>query len=267
MTPSERAPLTGACALALAAAMALPVYSGETLAGILALFVVLMCVSWPRLLELPSRTGSAIIMALAGLGSLALALIFGTTGLASKLVIVIAVSLFLSFAHEMLRRERSRLTLSISGTASGALITTLTVIWLKCWSLASTNGPATVGFLLAMTMGLALGTLFLALPLPAPARVSGAITLGALTSGFLGWALHYPLSIIAMSALAGAVLCIAALFVFFLLSRVIGASDPRQSLAVAIAPIALTGILALLFLEVALSYVPADLGLTIIPTA
>ena len=267
MTPSERAPLTGACALALAAAMALPVYSGETLAGILALFVVLMCVSWPRLLELPSRTGSAIIMALAGLGPLALALIFGTMGLASKLVIVIAVSLFLSFAHEMLRRERSRLTLSISGTASGALITTLTVIWLKCWSLASTNGPATVGFLLAMTMGLALGTLFLALPLPAAARVSGAITLGALTSGFLGWALHYPPSIIAMSTLAGTVLCTAALFVFFLLSRVIGASDPRQSLAVAIAPIALTGILALLFLEVALSYVPADLGLTVIPAA
>ncbi len=267
MTPSERAPLTGACALALAAAMTLPAFSDEVLAGILGLFVVLLCVSWPHLLELPSRVGSGIIMALSGLGSLGLALAFGTAGLTTKLIIVIAVALFLSFAHEMLRRHRSRLTLSISGTASGSLITTLTVTWLKCWALASANGPATVGFLLAMTMGLALGTLCLALPLPAPARVSCALIFGALTSGFLAWALHYPLAIIAMSTLAGAVLCTAALFAFFLLSRVIGAADPRQSLAVAIAPIALTGILALLFLEVALSYVPADLGLTVIPSA
>lgn len=267
MTPSERAPLTGACALALAAAMSLPALSEEVLAGILGMFVVLLCVSWPHLLELPSRTGSGIIMALAGLGSLGLALALGTTGLTTKLVIVIAIALFLSFAHEMLRRERSRLTLSISGTASGALITTLTVTWLKGWALASANGPATVGFLLAMTMGLALGTLCLALPLPSAGRVSCAIVIGAATSGLLAWALGYSPLIIAMSTLAGAVLCTASLFVFFLLSRVIGAADPRESLAVAISPIALTGILALLFLEVALSYVPADLGLTVIPAA
>lgn len=265
MTTSERAPLTGACALALATAMALPAFNDPALAGILALLVGLLCISWPQVLELPSRVGSGIIMALSGLGSLGIALAFGTTGLTTKLVIIIAVALFLSFAHEMLRQERSRLTLSISGTASGALISTLSVTWLKCWALASANGPASVGFLLTMTMGLALGTLCLALPLPSAARVSFALTLSALTSGFLAWALNYPLAIITMSAVAGIVLCTAALFVFFLLSRVIGAAHPVQSLAVAIAPIALTGILALLFLEVALSYVPTDLGLTVIP--
>lgn len=267
MNQNARAPLGGVLALVLASAMLLPAHTLAVMAGVLALTIVMFAVGWPALLELPSPRGSGLIIAVMGLSALAIAYVRqGQVDLTSLLITLIAVSVFLSFAHEMLRPARTHLTLSISGTASGALLAIMTVTWLQAWTFASAKGPGPLLLLVSLTFGAAVAMLALALPVSGRIRIPVAIVGSALVAGVLMALLGGALLVIVLAVAGGAIIATAALSIFFLLERVIGAYDPRPFLAMSTAPLALVGILSMLFVRIALSYFPTAMGLQVIPS-
>lgn len=268
MTWSVRAPLAGALTLSIALAMALPVYATNLMTAVLALMIILCAVGWPSLLDLPSKRGSGLIMALSGLSALALGYASPlATHVMTYLIISVAAAVFLSFAHEMFRSSRHQLTLSISGTASGALVCSTSVTWLQAWLLAESSGGKTVSLAISLALTTALGMLCLALPAPGRVRIPIAIAATVLSSlGLLAFA-AFPWPVIALASVGAALIATASVSVFFLLERVIGAYDPKPFLAMSTAPVALAGILAVLVIRLGLSYFPVALGLTVIPVA
>lgn len=267
MNQTVCAPLAGALALVLATAILLP-FAGGALIAVVSVIIVLMSIGWVRLLELPSPRGSSAIIALTGLAAVAISsLTRGHVPFSTLLVTVIAISLFLSFFHEMLRNKRRNLTLSISGTASGALLSVLMVSWLQAYAVAADAGKHAVVLMTALTCAVSFALIMVALPLTGKIRIPLAIISATVVAGLILLVMGASLLLTGLAALVGTLISTAAISVFFLVERVIGAYDTVQFLALSTSLLPMVGLLEVLCVRLAVQYVPADMGLTVIPAA
>lgn len=267
MNQVVRAPLAGALALVLATVI-LTSFADVALVGVVSVVIVLLSIGWSRLLELPSPRGSGVIIAVTGLAAVAMSLLSGDRVPFSTLVIiVIATSVFLSFFHEMFRSDRRQLTLSISGTASGALLSALMVTWLQAHATAAAVGPYPVIVLATLTFATSCALLTLALPASGKVRIPIAIAVAVIVTAIIMLVMGASMPLAIAAAVTAGLIASAATSVFFLVERVIGAYDTAQFLALSTSLLPIVGVLEALSVHLALWYFPRDMGVAIIPSA
>ncbi|MDO5662068.1 MAG: hypothetical protein Q4G40_05190 [Brachybacterium sp.] len=246
MAPPMRAPLGAAIALLLAlSSLGGPL--GTILVALVAAGVALLVASgWPDLLELPSARGTRLVIGLTGIAGVGVALwspgeIIPLQGVA----MVGVLGLFLSFGQQMARPRRTALTLSLTGTVAGALLTALSASWVQAQAeAAGAAAPVVTASALALTAAL----LLLALPLPVRWRSSLAILAAAAVCPTVMSVL--PLDVLGTSTVLaglvlGAMIGIAAAAAHTLLDSQLVAEEPLPSLALAGAPVATVGVIAL----------------------
>lgn len=139
------APLTTmAFAAVLAAVVELPSWA---MMLILLVAVVIFAAGWPTLLGLPTQRGSTTILALSG--TMSVLVVWLTIGIPDDLVAapqvlsksahqplrwlapVIALSVVVAFAHQLMRRDfRPRLVESVTGVVTGVVLVSVTGGWL-----------------------------------------------------------------------------------------------------------------------------------------
>ncbi|GAA2517723.1 hypothetical protein [Rarobacter incanus] len=125
---STRSVATAIGASLLAAGAAWGV-SGTAL--VLSVVVIAMAIGWPVLLGLPARVGSALVIALAGLGALAVVFAAPREPWIRSVPLVLAFAVVLAFINELTRPDdRSRLTQSLLGTVAGAVLVAGAAGWL-----------------------------------------------------------------------------------------------------------------------------------------
>lgn len=243
MTAPERAPLGAALALLMALVALTGVHSPTLVAVAVAVIGALVGIAWPVLLELPSPLGTRIAVGGTGvLGAVGALLITGRDGAVSAVIIVCAIGVFASFVHQMMRRERTRLTDSLTGTVAGVMLTGLG----SCWVLAQVAAvdKAATGLVAAIALGLAVTLLVNATGLPTAVRVVLATVLGTALTVFLAGALA-GIELLPAAA-AGLVTTVGACGAHLLLGSALMARQPAASLAVAGAPVATVGVVTLM---------------------
>lgn len=241
MTAPERLPLGAALALLLAVVTLTGTHSPALVAVAVALLGVLIGIAWPDLLELPSPVGTRIVVA--GTGVLAAALpplLPEPISALSAVVIVCAVGVFASFAHQMFRAERDRLTSSLTGTVAGVMLTGLGGCWVLAQSEALSTGST--GLVTAIVVGLTAALLLNATGLPTVPRILLAAAVGTATTVLLAGLLAGIAPLIA--ALIGLVTAVGACGAHLLLGSSLMGKEPVPSLAVAAAPVATAGVVA-----------------------
>jgi len=235
MDALTRAVLTTAAAIGLAAAA---YFSEWILVGVVGLYVVVVAIGWPTLLDLPARLGSRFVMAIAGLG--AVAAITWTEGepFLRELPAVLALAILLSFVNELVRPDgRTRMVESVAGTVSGVLV----VVAAAGWVAAGRTVGAT-SLVVVAAVALAVGTVTSVAPL-SPWL---GLTVAVLASGGVGLGLAFVLP--GVTPLAGALIRLA---VWVLGATVREASDRMPTLtlraaaaAAIVVPVTVTGALA-----------------------
>lgn len=242
MTAPERAPLGAALALLMALVALTGGPSIMLVAVVVALIAVLVGIGWPVLLELPSVLGTRLVVAGTGvLGALLTHLLAGGEGAVAAVVMVCAIGVLASFLHQMMRRRRTRLTDSLTGTVAGVMLTGLACCWVLAQAGALDRGLT--GLVAAMALGLAVTLLVGAAPRPATARTLLAVVLGAGLTVFLAGVLT-PVGVIP-AAVVGLVTALGAHGAHQLLGSTLMAREPAASLAVAGAPVTTVGVVAL----------------------
>lgn len=244
MNPPARAPLGAALALLLAlgslTAAAPPVVLVLTLAT-----VVLVSVGWPALLELQSPRGTRVVMCLTGVGSSLLAYLTpGALTSMEAIAAVCALGVFGAFIHQMLRPVRTGLTVSLTGTVAGAMLTGLAGCWVRAQQEVATAGHVGGG-VTAGAAGLCAALLILTPPMRRAIAAPLAIAASAVVTAALLAALapHAPLR---AGLAAGAAVGLGAAAAQSLLASLLVAREPAPSLAVAAAPVATAGVIVLL---------------------
>lgn len=164
---------TGTAAVGLIAAGVL--WLPAAVAPLVALAAVLLALGWPRLLALPSPSGTTAVVAVAGVGATAALAAGGAlgaaTGAAEAVLAALGLSVVLAFVHQILRRDgRPRLAESVAGTVAGAAVAGLATGWLAAAALQ----PDAV---LVGAGGVAAALLVTALPWPQ--RITGALAVVA----------------------------------------------------------------------------------------
>ena len=170
--------------LLAAAVLGLP----AAVAPVVAVLAVLVALGWPRLLALPSPSGTSVVVAVAGLGATAalavggvpgvpgsgggvVADVLGPAGAAEAVLAALGLSVVLAFGHQILRRDgRPRLAESVAATVAGAAVAALATGWVA----AAAVQPDAV---LVGAGGVAAALLVTALPWPQ--RITGALALVA----------------------------------------------------------------------------------------
>lgn len=255
MTPTVRAPLGAALALVLAlVSLVGPLAPSAMLVATLAV-VVLTAIGWPSLLELDSPLGTRIVMILAGTASAVLGLLTpGALSSTESIAAACALGVFGSFAHQMLRRDRTGLTASLTATVAGSVLTALAGCWVRAQMDATGlgEGPSLVT---AGALGLAVALLLLALPLRGAVTVPLAILASAATCAAVCAAMPAvvpgagPLGPVP-ALLVGAAIGVGAASSHALLGSALAARRSVPSLAVGAAPVATAGVIVLLALRV-----------------
>ncbi|MCL2466934.1 MAG: hypothetical protein FWF02_01450 [Micrococcales bacterium] len=131
MTLATRAVITAV----LAAAVAAVAFLGGSLplAACAAVLAVAVALGWPTLANLPERAGSALVVALTGIGGVAAVQLVGERADLRSLAVVFAASMLLTFVNELLRRDgRPRLVESIAGTVTGSMLAVTAAGWVAC---------------------------------------------------------------------------------------------------------------------------------------
>ncbi len=194
MTLATRSVVTAA----LAAAAALAGYLHPVaLLALTAVLVLAVAVGWPELAGLPFRPGSAVVVALTGLGAVA-AVRYTGTGL-SGLAVVLASGLLVAFVNELLRRDgRVRMVESVSGTVAGGVLALCTASWVATEALV--GGEALV---VAGALALAVGSAVAAFELPRWLSATATALAAAGAGALVGWVLP------SMSWQVGAILGVA----------------------------------------------------------
>ncbi|MPV37225.1 hypothetical protein [Georgenia subflava] len=124
MGASSRAAVTASGAALLAVAGYL---SQNLLTGVVLVLGTLFALGWPRLLELPTRRGASIVIALSALAGLAVVRLAG----AGELAVVMGLAVVAAFVHQMARRDgRPRLVESVSGVVTGAVVVVSAAGWI-----------------------------------------------------------------------------------------------------------------------------------------
>ena len=147
----------------LAAAVAVAGYLGGLPLSITAAVLALVfALGWPALAGLPFVPGSAAVVALGGVGAVAVVHLTTTQPYLRDLPVVFAAAILLAFVNELLRRDgRTRLVESVSGTVAGTLVAVAVSGWV---AIGRTPGgePIVVVGALALAVGSAVVALHLA---------------------------------------------------------------------------------------------------------
>ncbi len=243
MTPPARAPLGAALALLLALASLCGGAAPAIVAVVAVVLVLMVAAGWPVLLELPSARGTRIVMAATGIVSV-LAALTSPSGLGpmASIASACALGVFASFVHQMLRRHRSELTASLTGTVAGVVLTGLTGCWVQAVRAVETDG-ASLGALTACAVALAAALVVLETPLPVPLTTPAAVVVASAVALLVTG----PGDASALLAIAaGAMIGVAGAASHRLLATLLLARDPLPSLAVAATPVATAGVIVLL---------------------
>ncbi|NUU16648.1 hypothetical protein HP550_05220 [Cellulomonas humilata] len=222
----------------LAAAVAVAGYlGGLPLSVTAAVLALVFALGWPSLAGLPFAPGSAAVVALGGVGAVAVVHLTTTQPYLRDLPVVFAAAILLAFINELLRRDgRTRLVESVSGTVAGTLVAVAVSGWV---AIGRTPGgePIVVVGALALAVGSAVVALHLA------PWVGALVTAGAAAAaGTLG-ALLLP----GIDPLAGALLGLAVGVLVATLHALFDQLPSLQrrlpSLAAVTLPVTVTGIL------------------------
>ncbi len=167
----------------LAAAVAVAGYLGGlplTLAA--AALAIVFALGWPTLAGLPFVPGSAAVVALGGVGAVAVVHLTDTEPYLQDLPVMFAAAILLAFVNELLRRDgRTRLVESVSGTVAGTLVAVAVAGWV---AIGRTDGgePIAVVGALSLAVGSAVVAVHLSPwvgALVTALAAAGAGTLGA----------------------------------------------------------------------------------------
>lgn len=223
--------------VAIAALLCLGAYAGTVAFVSAALLATLvLAIGWPRLLALPSPRGTTAVVAVGG------AMCVVTVGLArnepllSWLSLAMAGAVVAEFVHQLARRDgRPRVVESSTGALVGVSLLASMSTWIALPQ--SPIGPGGVVATVApITLALALQLL------PMPARTTAAIgTLAAVLVGaLLGGMLDGPTR--AAGGVAGGLSAVVALMLHQLLAILPPAGWAPGWLALAVSPLAASGI-------------------------
>ncbi|WP_058234571.1 hypothetical protein [Devriesea agamarum] len=211
------------------------------IAGVCVIVVGFLCAGWPELLELPSPHGTRLVMACTGIAAIAVSLLTSVvhanpdppasfTGLA----LVVAASVLAAFIHEMMRKQRDRLTESLTGTICGALIVTLAIGWIE-----AARFPSGACLTLAAGASFTAASLILTLPMRGQVLIPMALV-GGTAVGTLMTAVTRP-GALTVALVTGLVVAVLTVSIHYLLTRVYRADEPRAVLTTAAAPVAVIG--------------------------
>lgn len=218
LTASESmsAPTRGAITAAVAAALALGAYFGETvMAVVVVVSALIFAWGFPGMLRNASPRGSTAVIALTLLTGVGLSFAFPDDE--NVLTLTIAFGVVAAFLHQMLRRDgRPRMVESVSVTVSGLIIAVSAIGWID--ALVYTGGVA-LALVTAAALAFAAGVTFL------PVRghfvtliaVVGATALGAILSGIVPGV--HPVAASVLSFAAGSM--VAAVHILFIRYRAI----------------------------------------------
>ena len=147
---------------ALAAAVAVAGYlGGLPLSIAAAVLAVVFALGWPSLAGLPFVAGSATVVALGGVGAVAVVHLTDTQPFLRYLPVVFAAAILLAFVSELVRRDgRTRLVESVSGTVAGTLVAVAVAGWVAIGKTAGGEPLVVVGAL-ALAVGSAVVALHL----------------------------------------------------------------------------------------------------------
>jgi len=235
VTVSSRAVTTAVLSAGVAAAA----YAGTLyLTAVAAVLVLLLAVGWVSLLRLPARGGPTLVIALTGLGGVAVAWATPDEPVLRYLPLVIAMGLVLAFLSEMLRRGgRTRLVESVSGTVTGVVVAVACAGWV-----AAGRSEAGAALVVTSAVGLAVASAVSALPIAA--RWAGSLV-GVALAGAAGAGTAFAVPTIepVTGLVAGAVggLVVASLRLLF--EQQPALSRRRAGIAALAVPVAVAGMM------------------------
>ncbi|GAB2683838.1 hypothetical protein [Thalassiella azotivora] len=201
----------------------------------LLLVVVTVASGWPGLLSLPTQRGSTSVIALCGAGAVAVVALTPGEPLLRWLPVVLALSVLLSFWHQLLRRDmRPRLVESVTGVVSGVVAVAFASGWVGALRAVGEWQLVLVGVAAVAAAGLATG-------LPFPQRVTGVLGLlgGTAFAGLAGGLLPDLRAVPA--ALVGAAAAVVVVALDRLLARLPTAGGRQTGMTIGATAVACAG--------------------------
>ncbi|GEM00401.1 hypothetical protein [Cellulomonas terrae] len=222
----------------LAAAVAVAGYlGGLPLSATAAVLALLFALGWPALAGLPFKPGSAAVVALGGVGAVAVVHLTVTQPYLRDLPVVFAAAILLAFLNELLRRDgRTRLVESVSGTVAGTLVAVAVAGWVAIGRTPGGEPIVVVG-----ALALAVGSVVVALhlqPWVGALAAAGAAAAAGTLGGFLLPAID-PLA----GALLGLAVGVLVATLHALFDQLPSLQQRWPSLAAVTLPVTVTGIL------------------------
>ncbi|MDR0482642.1 MAG: hypothetical protein LBH13_05735 [Cellulomonadaceae bacterium] len=232
---SSRAVASAVCAAALAVAAH---FSVTWLAAVAVVIVILTALGWARLLDLPNKGGTTVVVAAAGIGAVFVAWQTAGAHIVRFLPVVVAMALVMSFVAEMMRQDgRSRLVESVSGTITGAVVAIAVAGWVA-------TGRTVGGAAIVITAATAVAVAAAIGAIPMARGWVGAVLLLVL-AGIAGAAAGHliPHIDIVTGLVAGLAGGFGVAVIRVLVSRMPGIHKPMTALAAAAVPVSVGGIL------------------------
>ncbi|HET8617220.1 MAG TPA: hypothetical protein VFL94_16990 [Actinomycetales bacterium] len=227
---------TAGATLAAGVLLVVTAYAGPwPLAAAGLLVVAVMAWGWPTLVDLPSPRGSLATVAVGGAACVLSVALSHEEPLLQWLALALAGAVVLEFVHQLARRDgRPRLVECVTGTLAGVVV----LASMSAWVALPRTEVGADGVLLAVAP-VAIGVAMQALPLPGRvASVSGVVA-SVLLAGLVAGLVPEPTVVtgLATGLVAGAV----ALMLHRLLSVLPPAGSAPAWLALALAPLASSG--------------------------
>jgi hypothetical protein len=237
---------TAGTTVVLAGLWCLGAYAGTwTAAGAVLLAVLALAAGWPALLGLPTPRGTTAVVALGGALS---AVAVGATDSEPRLVWLapaLAGGVVGEFAHQLARRDaRPRMVESVSGTIAG-----LVVLASLATVLALPGTPAGADGVATWAAAVTVAVVVQALTLPGRWLLALGVVLGALVGALLGGLLHDDTVVAGL--VVGAISAAVAVMLHRLLVVLPSAGRAPGWLALAVAPVAGSAIVAYVVLRLA----------------
>ena len=222
----------------LAAVMCLAASVGTwALVAVALLAVAALATGWPALLALPSPRGTTALIALGGTLCVLAVGLTRDEPLLSWLAVALAGSVVAEFVHQLARRDgRPRMVESSTGALAGVTILASLSAWV-----AMPRTEAGAAGVLVTALPAAVALTFAVLPASAVATGAAGVLAAAGAGAALGQATTTP---VAASAAAGALAAVVALVTHRLLAVLPAAGWTPGWLALAVAPLASSGMVA-----------------------
>lgn len=213
------------------------VLGGPAVVAVAGLLALVIAVGWPVLLELPSRLGSGVVIALGGAGGVVAVTATQGQPVLRELPIVVALAVLLAFVNELARQDgRTRLVESVTGTVTGVLVATAAAGWV-----AAGRTPGGTSLVVSGAFALAVGAAVSAVRLGGWTAAAVTTTAAVIAGGAVGAVMpDTDLLAGAFLGLATGIL-VAALHVLFDRHPVL--SRRWAALATIVLPVSVSGIL------------------------